>query len=86
MLEMAGSFNDVELVHIHVLGSCKLYKFVDGHPDLELHPSDWVNDPQRIARNRRMVAINGAREIDLTGQVVRDSSGHRIRRGESPWS
>lgn len=70
-----------KIIASHVMGSRELYQFVDGHPDLELHPSDWVNDPHRIARNHRMVAINGAREIDLTGQVVRDSSGHRFYGG-----
>ncbi len=65
----------------HVLGSRELYRFVDGHPDIELHPSDWVNDQVRIARNQRMVSINGARMIDLTGQVVRDSSGHHFYGG-----
>ncbi len=70
-----------KIVASHVLGSCSLYQFVDGNPDVELHPSNWVNDPHRIARNQRMVAINGAREIDLTGQVVRDSSGHRFYGG-----
>ena len=65
-----------KIIASHVMGSRKLYQFVDGNEDIELHPSDWVNDPQRIARNDRMVSINGAREIDLTGQVVRDSSGH----------
>jgi len=70
-----------KIIASHVMGSRELYEFVDRHPDLELHPSDWVNDPQRIARNHRMVAINGAREIDLTGQVVRDSSGHRFYGG-----
>ncbi len=70
-----------KIVASHVMGSRKLYRFVDGNEDLELHPSDWVNDPVRIARNDRMVAINGAREIDLTGQVVRDSSGHRFYGG-----
>ncbi len=70
-----------KIIASHVLGSRRLYKFVDGNSDIELHPSDWVNDPQRIARNARMVAINGAREIDLTGQVVRDSSGHRFYGG-----
>ncbi len=70
-----------KIVASHVLGSRKLYQFVDGNADIELHPSDWVNDPARIARNDRMVAINGAREIDLTGQVVRDSSGHRFYGG-----
>lgn len=75
------NFQPGKIVASHVLGSRKLYQFVDGNPDIELHPSDWVNDPQRIARNDRMVAVNGAREIDLTGQVVRDSSGHRFYGG-----
>jgi acyl-CoA hydrolase len=75
------SYKPGKIIASHVLGSRKLYRFADGHPDLELHPSDWVNDPHRIARNDRMVAINGAREIDLTGQVVRDSSGHRFYGG-----
>ena len=70
-----------KIIASHVLGSRKLYQFVDENEDVALHPSDWVNDPYRIARNERMVAINGAREIDLTGQVVRDSSGHRFYGG-----
>ncbi len=70
-----------KIIASHVLGSRRLYQFVDGNGDIEMHPSDWVNDPGRIARNDRMVAINGAREIDLTGQVVRDSSGHRFYGG-----
>lgn len=70
-----------KIIASHVMGSRALYQFVDGNKDLELHPSDWVNDPRRIARIDRMVAVNGAREIDLTGQVVRDSSGHRFYGG-----
>ena len=70
-----------KIIASHIMGSRKLYRFCGGNPDLELHPSDWVNDPLRIARNDRMVAINGAREIDLTGQVVRDSRGHRFYGG-----
>jgi acyl-CoA hydrolase len=70
-----------KIVASHVLGSRRLYRFVDGNTDLELHPSAWVNDPWRIARNDRMVAVNDVREIDLTGQVVRDSSGHRFYGG-----
>jgi acyl-CoA hydrolase len=70
-----------KIIASHVMGSRRLYQFVDGNKDVELHPSDWVNDPWRIAKNDRMVAINGAREIDLTGQVVRDSSGHRFYGG-----
>jgi acyl-CoA hydrolase len=75
------SYRPGKIIASHVMGTRELYRFVDGHPDLELHPSDWVNDPARIARNDRMVAVNGAREIDLTGQVVRDSSGHRFYGG-----
>jgi acyl-CoA hydrolase/ribosomal protein S18 acetylase RimI-like enzyme len=70
-----------KIIASHVMGGLDLYQFVDGHPDLELHPSSWANDPRRIARNDRMVAINGARKIDLTGQVVRDSDGHRFYGG-----
>ncbi|MGZ0655506.1 GNAT family N-acetyltransferase [Coraliomargarita sp. W4R53] len=65
----------------HVLGTKELYQFVHENLDLELHPSDWVNASERIARNDRMVAINGARMVDLTGQVVRDSSGHHFYGG-----
>lgn len=75
------SFRPGKIVCSHVLGGRRLYQFVDGNEELELHPSEWVNDPARIARNDRMVAVNGAREIDLTGQVVRDSSGHRFYGG-----
>lgn len=75
------SYQPGKIIASHVMGSSSLYRFVDGNSSVHLHPSDWVNDPQRIARNKRMVAINGAREIDLTGQVVRDSSGHRFYGG-----
>ncbi|HEX5789729.1 MAG TPA: GNAT family N-acetyltransferase [Luteolibacter sp.] len=75
------SFKPGKIIASHVMGSRKLYRFVDDNPALELHASEWVNDPVNIARNHRMVAVNGAREIDLTGQVVRDSSGHRFYGG-----
>lgn len=70
-----------KIIASHAIGSQELYRFIHENPDIELHPSDWVNDPLRVSRNHRMVAINGAREIDLTGQVVRDSSGHRFYGG-----
>jgi acyl-CoA hydrolase/RimJ/RimL family protein N-acetyltransferase len=75
------NYHPGKIIASHVMGGKKLYQFVDGNTDIELHPSNWVNAPHRIARNDRMVAINGAREIDLTGQVVRDSSGHRFYGG-----
>jgi acyl-CoA hydrolase/acetoin utilization deacetylase AcuC-like enzyme/GNAT superfamily N-acetyltransferase len=75
------SYQPGKCIASHVLGSRELYRFVHENPNLELHPSDWVNNPTRIARNDRMVSINGARMVDLTGQVVRDSSGHHFYGG-----
>jgi 4-hydroxybutyrate CoA-transferase len=63
------------------LGSQRLYDFVDGNPFVEFHPSDIVNDTREIRRIDKMVAINSAIEIDLTGQVVADSIGEHIFSG-----
>lgn len=62
-------------------GSKKLYEFVHNNPSFEMHPSDYVNDPFVIARNDNMVAINGAVEVDITGQVCSDSIGQRFYSG-----
>jgi len=64
-----------------ILGSHRLYKWVDDNPLIELHPTEYVNDPFVIAQNERMVAINSAIEVDLTGQVCADSIGHRLYSG-----
>ena len=64
-----------------LLGSQRLYDFVDNNPLVELHPTDYVNDPFLIAQNEKMVAINSAIEVDLTGQVCADSIGHRFYSG-----
>ena len=55
--------------------------FADDNPIIELHPTEYVNDPFVIAQNDRMVAINSAIEIDLTGQVCADSIGPRLYSG-----
>jgi acetyl-CoA hydrolase len=60
-----------------ILGSQTLYDFVDDNPIVELHPTEYVNDPFVISRNERMVSINSAIEVDLTGQVCADSIGPR---------
>jgi acyl-CoA hydrolase/ribosomal protein S18 acetylase RimI-like enzyme len=62
-----------KLVASFVMGSQNLYSWADGNPALELRPSDWVNDPAIIARNDRMVSINTALAVDLTGQVAADT-------------
>jgi len=58
-----------------VLGTKKLFDFVDENPIFEFHPSAYTNDPFRISQNHRMVAINSAIEVDLTGQVCAESIG-----------
>jgi acetyl-CoA hydrolase len=64
-----------------ILGSKRLYKWVHDNPLIEFHPTEYVNDPFVIAQNDRMVAINSAIEIDLTGQVCADSIGPMIYSG-----
>jgi acyl-CoA hydrolase len=64
-----------------ILGSPKLYRFVDNNPAFELHPSSYTNDPFIIAQNDNLIAINSALEVDLTGQVCADSIGTMIYSG-----
>ena len=64
-----------------VMGTERLYDFVDDNPFVEFHPCDHTNDTARIRRNDHVVAINSALEIDLSGQVCADSIGHRIYSG-----
>jgi GNAT superfamily N-acetyltransferase len=63
------------------LGTQRLYDFVDQNPFFEFRPSDYVNDPLIIAQNDRMVAVNAALEVDLTGQVCSDSLGYLFYSG-----
>ena len=64
-----------------VFGTSEVYGFTDDNPALELHPVDYTNDPSTVARNDKMVAINSAIEVDLTGQICSDSVGTRIYSG-----
>jgi acetyl-CoA hydrolase len=70
-----------KLVTTFVMGTKRLYDFVDDNAAVEMHPSHYVNDPFVIARNRGMVAINSALAVDLTGQVCADSLGARFYSG-----
>ena len=69
------NFNPRKIILSFVLGTKKLFDFVDNNPIFEFHPTAYANDPQRIARNDNMVAINSALQVDLTGQVCADSIG-----------
>jgi acyl-CoA hydrolase len=60
-----------------VLGSKRLFDFMRANPMFEMHPTRYTNDPFVIAQNDRMVAINSALQVDLTGQVCADSIGTR---------
>ncbi|MFM7894867.1 MAG: acetyl-CoA hydrolase/transferase family protein [Flavobacterium sp.] len=64
-----------------LMGSKRLYDFVDDNPFIEMKESSMVNDTARIRRNPRMVAINSAIEVDVTGQVCADSIGSNMYSG-----
>jgi len=63
------------------MGTKKLYDYIDGNPMFQFYPSEYVNDPYVIGQNKKMIAINSALEIDLTGQVCADSIGHKFYSG-----
>jgi acyl-CoA hydrolase len=69
------------IVTSFVAGSQRLFDFVDDNALVEFHPCDRTNDTLAIRKIDRMVAINSALQIDLTGQVCADSIGHRIYSG-----
>jgi len=64
-----------------VMGTRRLYDFIDDNPQIAQFDIGWVNRVDVIAQNPKVVAINSAVEIDLTGQVCADSVGHRIISG-----
>jgi len=75
------SLHPGKIVAGFMLGTQRLYEFAHDNPIVELHPSEYVNDPFIIAQNDRMVAVNSAIEVDLTGQVCSDSIGTRLYSG-----
>jgi len=62
-------------------GTRRLFDFVNDNPLVAFYPCDWTNDTAVIRKNPKVVAINSAIQIDLTGQVCADSIGHRIFSG-----
>jgi 4-hydroxybutyrate CoA-transferase len=73
--------NRGKIVATFMMGTQKLYRFVDDNPMVEMRPTDFTNDTHVIRSFRRMVAINSAISIDLTGQVNADSIGWRLYSG-----
>jgi acyl-CoA hydrolase len=69
------------IVTSFVVGTERLYRFVNNNPYVEFHPCDRTNDTSLIRKNEKVVAINSAIEVDLSGQVVADSLGFKIYSG-----
>ncbi len=81
---ITGKYKDkhrFKIVGSFMVGSRKLYDFVDDNPMVRMLDCDYVNDPSVISRHKRMVAINSAIEVDLTGQVCADSIGGKMFSG-----
>jgi 4-hydroxybutyrate CoA-transferase len=75
------SLHPGKIVASFVLGTRPLFDFIHNNPIVEFHPTGYVNDPFVIAQNDRMVSVNSAIEVDLTGQVCSDSIGTSVYSG-----
>jgi acyl-CoA hydrolase len=75
------NFKPRKIILGFVLGTKRMFDFVDNNPIFEFHPTAYTNDPMLIARNDNMVAINSALQVDLTGQVCSDSIGNQFYSG-----
>lgn len=75
------TFHPYKVILTFMLGSKKLYEFADNNPIFEAHPTEYTNHPFNVSRNEKMVAINSAIELDITGQVCSDSIGTYIYSG-----
>jgi acyl-CoA hydrolase/RimJ/RimL family protein N-acetyltransferase len=70
-----------KMVASFCLGTRRLYDFLNENPGVAMHPTEYVNDPRVIGEQHKMVAVNAALEVDLTGQVCADSIGTRFFSG-----
>jgi GNAT superfamily N-acetyltransferase/acyl CoA:acetate/3-ketoacid CoA transferase beta subunit len=70
-----------KIVTSFCFGTRKLFDYIHDNPRFEFRPTEFTNDPFQIARNRRMVSISSAIEVDLTGQVCADSIGDKFYSG-----
>ena len=77
----AKEINRGRVVATFMLGTQRLYDWADDNPMVEMRPADYTNDTSVIRRFHKMIAINSAIEIDLSGQVCADSIGARMYSG-----
>jgi len=75
------SLHPGKVITTFCIGTKRCYDYLDNNPFFEFRPSEYVNNPFTVGQNDRMVAINGTIEVDLTGQAVSDSIGHRFYSG-----
>ena len=75
------SINPGRALATFIIGSKRLYDYIDDNPFIEMRASDYVNDVSIIKQNPKMVAINSAIEVDVTGQVCADSLGSKMYSG-----
>ncbi len=75
------TFHPGKVLATFCIGTRRLYDYVDNNPMFEFHPVDYNSSPINVARNVRMVAINTALQVDITGQVCADSLGYKIYSG-----
>ncbi len=75
------TINRGKIIASFAMGTRRLYDFIDNNPMVEFYESDYVNNPFVISQHEKMVAINQALEVDLTGQVCSDSLGYRFYSG-----
>ncbi len=75
------TINKGKVVASFFLGTKELYKFIHDNPFIEGHPANYTNNPHTISKHEKMVSINSAIEVDITGQVCADSIGARIYSG-----
>ena len=65
--------NEGKLVASAALGNKELYEFLHDNPAIEFHPSNYVNDPYIISQHNRVVSMNAAKAVSLTGQVTAEA-------------
>jgi len=75
------TFHPYKVILTFMLGSGRLYAFADNNPVFEAHPTDYTNHPFNVSQNDKMIAVNSAIEVDITGQVCSDSIGTFIYSG-----
>jgi 4-hydroxybutyrate CoA-transferase len=71
------TINPGKFMAAFLMGTRKLYDFIDNNPDVELHPVDYINDPYVVGMHENMMSINSALQVDLMGQVNAEMIGSR---------